>query len=164
MKNKSGHMRRCFTLVEVVATIVILAVILSIAVPIYNGVRENINESVYESKLREILSKAESYATETNRIVFDVGTLIEEGELSADNEIGEFKDPRTGRDMSCDIVQVLYKNNQYEASLTESTICYDPIELENLYGMIQLVFYDMSDQKLEKIEGTELLFILKKSN
>ena len=51
-------LKKGFTLIEVMATIVILAVILLIAVPIYNGVRENINESIYNSKIEEVLSKA----------------------------------------------------------------------------------------------------------
>ena len=46
-------MKKGFTLIEVMATIVILAIILLIAVPIYNGVRENINESIYNSKIED---------------------------------------------------------------------------------------------------------------
>ena len=148
-------MKKGFTLVEVLVTLAILTVLLLIAVPVYINVQSGINESVYQSKIKEVLSKAEAFASETNRIVFDVETLIEEGDILADNEIGEYIDPRTGRDMRCDIIQLFYRNNRYEAIITESNICYDSTELEDLYGMVELELYDINDQKLEKIEGTD---------
>ena len=148
-------MKKGFTLVEVLVTLAILTVLLLIAVPVYINVQSGINESVYQSKIKEVLSKAEAFASETNRIVFDVETLIEEGDILADNEIGEYIDPRTGRDMRCDIIQLFYRNNRYEAIITESNICYDSTELEDLYGMVELELYDINDKKLEKIEGTD---------
>ena len=150
-------MKKGFTLVEVMATIVILAVILLIAVPIYNGVRERINESIYKSKIEEILSKAESFASENNAFVFDVKTLIEQGLISADNETGIFMDPRTNRDMKCDILNAIYKENHYEVSITESDVCYDLEELENLYGMVELKLYDEAGSEIEKLENTDWL-------
>ena len=150
-------MKKGFTLIEVMATIVILAVILLIAVPIYNGVRENINESIYNSKIEEVLSKAETFASENNAFVFDVKTLIENGEISADNETGIYMDPRTNRDMRCDILNAVYKENHYEVSITESDVCYDLEELENLYGMVELKLYDEAGSEIEKLENTDWL-------
>ena len=150
-------MKKGFTLIEVMATIVILAVILLIAVPIYNGVRENINESIYNSKIEEVLSKAETFASENNAFVFDVKTLIENGEISADNETGAYMDPRTNRDMRCDILNAVYKENHYEVSITESDVCYDLEELENLYGMVELKLYDEAGSEIEKLENTDWL-------
>ena len=150
-------MKKGFTLIEVMATIVILAVILLIAVPIYNGVRENINESIYNSKIEEVLSKAETFASENNAFVFDIKTLIENGEISADNETGAYMDPRTNRDMRCDILNAVYKENHYEVSITESDVCYDLEELENLYGMVELKLYDEAGSEIEKLENTDWL-------
>ena len=148
-------MNKGFTLVEVMATIVILAVILLVAVPIYNGVRDSINENIYDSKIKEVLAKAESYATENHAFVFDIKTLIEAGEISADNETGTFKDPRTGRDMRCDIINAVYKENRYEVSITESDICYSLEELENLYGMVSLKLYNENNEEIKKLSDTE---------
>ena len=150
-------MKKGFTLIEVMPTIIILAVILLIAVPIYNGVRENINESIYNSKIEEVLSKAETFASENNAFVFDVKTLIENGEISADNETGAYMDPRTNRDMRCDILNAVYKENHYEVSITESDVCYDLEELENLYGMVELKLYDEAGSEIEKLENTDWL-------
>ena len=144
-------MNKGFTLVEIMATIVILAVVLLIAVPIYNGVRNSINENIYESKIKEVLAKAESYASENHAFVFDIKTLIEAGEISADNETGIFVDPRTGRDMRCDVINALYKENHYEVSITESDICYSLEELENLYGIVNLKLYNQEDKEIEKL-------------
>ena len=149
-KNKKG-----FTLIEVMATIVILAIILVIAVPIYNGVSEKINESIYQSKIDEVIAKAESYARENHAFVFNIQTLIENGLIHSDNETGAYVDPRNGRDMHCDILNALYKDNRYEISITESDICYDLDELENLYGMITLKLYDQEGKEISKISDTE---------
>ena len=148
-------MKKGFTLIELLAVIAIMAIILLIAVPVYNGVQTNIKESIYHSKIEEVLAKAEGYASETNSFVFDIKTLIENGSLSADNEAGSFVDPRTNRDMRCDIVNVVYENNQYEASITESETCYEQEELENLFGMVDLVLYKSDGSEINRIEGTD---------
>ena len=142
-------MKKGFTLIEVLGVIVILAVILLIAFPTYTVVRERINESIYESKRQNILSNANQYASETNRQVFLVKDLIESGLLSPDNELGEYIDPITDRDMSCDIINAVYENNQYHVSITESDVCYEEDELENLYGMVEMHLYDTEGNELE---------------
>ena len=150
-------MKKGFTLVELMAALVIISILLLIAVPVYNGVRENVNKSIYESKIAEVKSKAMGYASETNRTVMDVKTLISEGLITADNEAGEYNDPRDGRSMLCDIINVIYKNNQYEASITESETCYEMEELENLFGMIQLKVYkdEGLTEEIKPVEETE---------
>ena len=150
-------MKKGFTLVELMAALVIISILLLIAVPVYNGVRTNVNKSIYESKVAEIKSKAISYASETNRTVMDVKTLISEGLITADNEAGEYNDPRDGRSMLCDIINVIYKNNQYEANITESEKCYELEELENLYGMVNIKVYKDANltEELNPVEVTE---------
>ena len=142
---------------EILATIVIITVILLIAVPIYNGVSNNIKESIYQSKIEEVLAKSTSYASEQNKFVFDIKTLIQNGSITADNELGEFIDPRSNRDMQCDIINVVYKDNQYNASITESSECFEEEELEKLYGIVELTIEDENKNEIPKIEGTEWL-------
>ena len=148
-------MKRGFTLVELLAVLVILAVLVALSVPTYYVVSNQIKESSYETKLENIISHAESYAENTNNFVFDVGTLIEQGLLEADNEAGEYLDPRNGRDMRCDIINVVFENNQYVASVTESDTCYTDEELQNLFGMFEIVIYRPDGTKVEPIEGTD---------
>jgi len=150
-------MKKGFTIVELLGVIVILAVLLLVAVPVYNTVRENINESVYESKVKEVLSKSERYAEETGKMVFDVRNLIEEGSLTADNELEEFKDPRNGRNMACDIVNIEYKDSSFHASIKESETCYSIDELESMYGMVHLKLVDEEGKEINTLEGTNWL-------
>ena len=79
-------MNKGFTLVEIMATIVILTIIMLIAVPIYNGVSENINENIYDSKIKEVLAKAESYAKRMHAIKAPDSTGSSPGELVAIND------------------------------------------------------------------------------
>ena len=148
-------MKKGFTLVELMAVIAILAILAIIAVPTYNVVSKRIKQSTYESKVQNIIAHSESYAENTNTFVFDVGTLIEQGLLEADNEAGEYLDPRNGRDMRCDIINVVFENNQYVASVTESDTCYTDEELQNLFGMFEIVIYRPDGTKVEPIEGTD---------
>ena len=148
-------MKRGFTLVELLAVLVILAVLAALSVPTYYVVSNQIKESSYETKLENILSHAESYTENTNNFAFDVGTLIEQGLLEADNEAGEYLDPRNGRDMRCDIINIIFENNQYVASVTESDTCYTDEELQNLFGMFEIVIYRPDGTKVEPIEGTD---------
>ena len=150
-------MKRGFTLVELLAITVIITILLLIAVPIYNGISNSIKESIYESKIKEVLAKSISYASEQNKFVFDIKTLIQNGSITADNELGEFIDPRSNRDMQCDIINVVYKDNQYNASITESSECFEEEELEKLYGIVELTIEDENKNEIPKIEGTEWL-------
>ena len=148
-------MKKGFTLVELLAVIAILSILAIIAVPTYNVVSNRIKQSTYETKVQNIISRAEEYAENSNRYVFDVGTLIEQGLLESDNEASQYLDPRTGRDMRCDIINVVFENNQYVASITESETCYTDEELENLFGMFEIKIYRPDGTEVEPIEGTD---------
>lgn len=146
-------MKKGFTMIELLGVIVIITILLLIAIPIYNVIRGNINESVYESKIKEVLSKSESFAEEKNTYYFDIKTLIEEGILSADNELLEFIDPRDGRNMACDIITVKKEQNGFQADVRKSDVCYSKEELETIYGYVKLKIVDENENKIEPIDG-----------
>ena len=160
-------MKKGFTIVEILGVIVIITILLLIAIPIYNGVRERINESVYESKIKEVLSKSEVYSEETNKYFFDIKTLIEEGYLTADNELEEYIDPRNGRNMVCDIIIV---KDQEEIEIRKSEICYTKEELESIYGYVKLIVTDEKGTALEstkewyKKEKVWIRYLIQKEN
>ena len=141
--NKKG-----FTLIELLTVIVIIGIVTSIGIPIYNNVRNMANERLYQSKVKAIEAAAILYFNETNRNIFNVKDLIENGKLSPDNQTGEYIDPRNNKDMKCNIVNVIYDNNNYYANLTENDACMSEAELQNLYGMFSLHVY--SDKNLTK--------------
>ena len=143
-------MRKGFTLVELLAVIAILGLLIGVSVPTYLAISSNINQSMAETKIQELKAKSEKYSEETGKSVFDVKSLIEAGVLSPDSELGEYKDPVTGRDMSCDIITIQYKNTGYEATITESDECYEEQYLENLFGMVDLYLENESGQEVSK--------------
>ena len=131
-------MKKGFTIIELLAVIAILGLLFGISVPAYLAISSRINESLYQTRIEELKAKIEKYAEDTGKSVFDVRSLIEAGVLTPDNELGEYKDPETGRDMSCDIITVQYDNAGYQATITESDECYEEQYLENIFGMVEL--------------------------
>ncbi len=150
-------MKKGFTLVELLAVIAILGIIVGISVPAYLSISNKVKQSVYETKVENIKAKASVYASDTNNYVFDVKTLIENGNIEADNELGEYMDPVKTRDMRCDVINVVYENGAYEATITPSDTCYQEDELENIYGMVSLRLYKDKEgtNEITKYDGTD---------
>ena len=150
-------MKKGFTLVELLAIIAILGIIVGISIPVYLGISNKVKQSVYETKVENIKAKASVYASDTNNYVFDVKALIENGNMEADNELGEYMDPVKTRDMRCDVINVVYENGVYEASVTPSDTCYQEDELENIYGMVNLRLYKDKEgtNEITKYDGTD---------
>lgn len=142
-------MKKGFTLVELIAVVSIISLLLLIGIPSYLLVSNNIKQTMYESKVKELLSKGEEYAEETNVFVFSVNTLLEEGKISADNETGNLLDPRDKRKMNCDIIKVHYENNNYEGNYIESNTCLSDEELNNQYGMVNIIVKDGEEKVID---------------
>ena len=81
MKNKKG-----FTLVELIAVVVIVAVVIGIGVPVFINVRKNVLNNQFENVKTRIEAAAVKYANDTQIITVSVGKLIEEGYLTADDQ------------------------------------------------------------------------------
>ncbi len=101
MKNKKG-----FTLVELLAVIVLLGVLIGIAVPSVLGISKNIKEKMYESKLKTIEVAVEQWAEDNKR---DCDTLKDKtiDDLvtakyikSDDNKSNDVNDPRNNSSMN----------------------------------------------------------------
>ena len=130
-------MKKGFTLVEMLAVVLILGVILLIGIPIYQGVQKSTNESIYESKIANVKSKAEKYSAESGEFIYDINYMIREGLLTPDNESGEYLDPRNGRKMNCDIVRIELKNDSLYATIEETEPCYNIEDLHNMSSEIK---------------------------
>ena len=83
MKNKKG-----FTLVELMAVIVVLAIVIAIAIPTYNKIKSIIDVKNYENKKELIKVAASKFAEDTNITAIFVKELVENGYLEADDEDG----------------------------------------------------------------------------
>ena len=141
-------MKKGFTLVELIAVVSIISLLLLIGIPSYLLVSNNIKQTMYESKVKELLSKGEEYAEETNSFAFSVNTLLEEGKVSADNESGNILDPRDKRKMNCDIIEIHYEDNSYKGNYIENSTCWSDEELNNNYGVLELVLLDENGEEI----------------
>lgn len=138
MKKRNG-----FTLIEILASMAIIALVFGIAVPTYLFVTNNVKEKSYQNKITYVLTKAESWASDTGRDVTNIAHLIEEGYVEADDEHGAYNNPIDNSSMLCYTIRVNYENNQYAAYLSDEEYCsYE--ELEKQTSIVELVKIDTS--------------------
>ena len=127
MKNNKG-----FTLVELLAVIVVLALIIGIAVPNAISLSNKSKKRMYISKIDMIIKAAELYGEDhpkstaigscsgTTGIV-TVDDLVKDGKVKKDNENKagkpQVEDPYSGNDMSNLKLCIYRENNQIYAEL-----------------------------------------------
>lgn len=133
MKNKKG-----FTMVELMAVIVVIGIIAIIAVPIYHGNAEKMKVKSLENKVLDLESKAEGYAQDRNSTKFSIQNMIDHGYVEADNEEGKVLSPVDQSEMNCRVMVVDEENGNYNATLTEENNC--DIEAES-----SLLYLEMTD-------------------
>lgn len=147
-----------FTLIELISVVSIMAIILLIAIPAYTTITNKTKENIYQSKVTELLAKAESYSETSNVFVMDVNTLMQQGLISADNESGNLIDPRSDRKMNCDIIEVNYEGNTYKANYIENDTCLGEEELNNRYGMGYITIYDENGNEVSNNTWSQTAF------
>lgn len=85
-----------FTLVELLAVIVILAVLIGIAVPTYMNVSASVKKNQYNSKIEAIKVNALKYANDigiSDASTISIQTLIDTGYIATDNDNNEIINP-----------------------------------------------------------------------
>lgn len=120
-----------FTLVEVMAVIVVLAILLTLAVGIYSRVYENQQQKTYENKVSMVELAAEKWASETNLsrpITITVQKLIDDTYYQADRfdeESNEYvvEDPRDNSSLLCNTIDITVDNGTPKATMNETKDC-----------------------------------------
>ncbi len=112
-------MNKGFTLLELLASIVILSTIILIAVPTINNVADTIERNHYKNMVKNIEVAASKYAFDTKEEVVYVDTLIKEGYLTSDREDDLILNPENEEVMNCYIVSMNKVSDYYEAKLTQ---------------------------------------------
>ena len=126
MKNKNG-----FTLIEIIAVVVILAVIITLSVPAVMQISKRTKQKMYESKIDIILNAAKLYGDDhRDEIINDCSLgsgclnitaqdLLSEGYLTKDNvdESGNpiIVDPRYDKNINDFAIVIYLKNNRVYA-------------------------------------------------
>ncbi len=111
--------KRGFTLVELLATIIILALIMVIAVPSINGVSHMIREKARENVVKNIENKAAKYAFDTGKTLIFVEELVKEGYILGDNNTDFINDPVNNQKMNCNVVVSTKNGSHYKAKFME---------------------------------------------
>lgn len=145
MKNKG------FTLVELIAVIVIIALVLALTTGIFIGVRKNILEQVYENTINDILTKAESYAKETGMtgtIDINVDFLIKNGYLKADDDKYIYDPRNKDNKLNCYMIHIILKDQEYEATLLDKKENKDGTCNENSFNTSEVnIFCKMDNEE-----------------
>ena len=121
MKNKNG-----FTMIELLAVLVVLAVITAITVPVINNALKSSRESSYDRQLNTIIDGAKSYGAK------NIGNLPSSGEsktitlrdLKDEGFVAEdITNPETKK-LLADTMEIEISNNNgdIEYTIVESTI------------------------------------------
>lgn len=93
-----------FTIVELLASIAILAIIMTLGIICINIVSARILQSNYESKKSLIELKATEYASDTGFLYTNVENLVKEGYIVADDKNDQVLNPVTNESMNCLVV------------------------------------------------------------
>ena len=121
MKKEKG-----FTLVELMATIVVLAIIIAIAMPLFFNIQKNIIKKNCENKVKLIETAAVKYREDTNSETMYVDDLIKNGYLDADDEKGNIYNDggntcsnTTKQRMNCYVVKTKEEAGMYYATILD---------------------------------------------
>ena len=109
-----------FTLVELLASITILAIIASIATYTIVKFSDSIKGKNKENIIKRIEVAASKYAYETGSTAVLVDDLIKSGYLTGDNNSDDILDPVSNVRMNCYAVAMEKNNNYYTAKFVDS--------------------------------------------
>ena len=111
MNNRKG-----FTLVELIAVLVVLALIIGLSATAYLGIRESSLDQDYNNLVAYLETKAANYARRTGITSVTVQDLIDAGETIPDDEINIYN-PKNNESMNCFLIVSSYENGEYNAKL-----------------------------------------------
>lgn len=104
-----------FTLVELIATLVILGIIIGVAVTSVSNMNDKVREKQHENLIKEIEEAASKYAFDTGKTLIFVNELVTEGYYEINDESGDIIDSEKDEKLNCYIVEMTKKGNYYTA-------------------------------------------------
>lgn len=120
--------KKAFTLVELIAVIVILSLIALVVFPAISSVIKNSKEKAYKDQIAQIEKAAKQYCyehteklpneTEGSKATLDIAVLKTEGYISED----QIKDPRNTKKEITGSVIITYTSNQYDYQFSDAKV------------------------------------------
>ena len=110
MKKKKG-----FTLIELIAVLVLLSILIAASVAVFMNIRRSVLEKEKGNLITYLETKAIEYANESNVTTVSVETLIELGIVKPDDET-DIYDPVTRKSLNCYLIDLVWEDGEYKAS------------------------------------------------
>jgi prepilin-type N-terminal cleavage/methylation domain-containing protein len=114
-------MKKGFTLVELIATIVILGIVMALIINSMTKYTQSLNERQRESTIKKIETAASKYAFDTNKEMVFVQELVDTGYYTINDESGEVLDPISKVRLNCNVVKMKRQGTYYVAEFLENT-------------------------------------------
>ena len=148
MKNKKG-----FTLIELIAVLVVLSILISSSVAVFINIRNSVLRKEKNNLITYLETKAIEYANETNVTAVSVEDLIKIGLIKPDDET-DIYDPVTRESMNCYIIDLVWEDGEYKAKFGSNvgkngTTCNEYTRRKNLV-ICQVVENNCNDIKNEQ--------------
>ena len=110
--------KKGFTLVELIAVVVVLSLVVALSSAIFISVRKNILKKDYDNLVTYLEAKAQEYANKTNITTISVEDLIKEGVIKPDDQ-SDIYNPQNNESMNCYIIKSTFEDGQYVSKLSE---------------------------------------------
>ena len=148
MKNKKG-----FTLIELIAVLVVLSILIASSVAVFINIRNSVLRKEKNNLITYLETKAIEYANETNVTAVSVEDLIKIGLIKPDDET-DIYDPVTRESMNCYIIDLVWEDGEYKAKFGSNvgkngTTCNEYTRRKNLV-ICQVVGNNCNDIKNEQ--------------
>ena len=148
MKNKKG-----FTLIELIAVLVVLSILITSSVAVFINIRNSVLKKEKNNLITYLETKAIEYANETNVTAVSVEDLIKIGLIKPDDET-DIYDPVTRESMNCYIIDLVWEDGEYKAKFGSNvgkngTTCNEYTRRKNLV-ICQVVGNNCNDIKNEQ--------------
>ena len=148
MKNKKG-----FTLIELIAVLVVLSILIASSVAVFINIRNSVLKKEKNNLITYLETKAIEYANETNVTAVSVEDLIKIGLIKPDDET-DIYDPVTRESMNCYIINLVWEDGEYKAKFGSNvgkngTTCNEYTRRKNLV-ICQVVGNNCNDIKNEQ--------------
>ena len=148
MKNRKG-----FTLIELIAVLVVLSILISASVAVFINIRNSVLKKEKNNLITYLETKAIEYANETNVTAVSVEDLIKIGLIKPDDET-DIYDPVTRESMNCYIIDLVWEDGEYKAKFGSNvgkngTTCNEYTRRKNLV-ICQVVGNNCNDIKNEQ--------------
>lgn len=139
-----------FTIVELLAVIVIMAVIMAVGTTSFKIITERIQQTSLKNKQSYLEIAAVKYAEETGYLATNVDTLVKLGFVNADTEDGKILNPINGESLNCQVIRLEYDGHYFYATYTDETQCNDEFVKNNVYLKIERYQSIMEDGTYEE--------------